>query len=277
MISPRLSIKDKSENTRFLKAAPFRKNTRKTEPHKHNSYFEVIYLSAGKGYHFIDNERYEVIPPVLFFVRKEQVHHWDLEEGTEPDGYVLILKRAFFEDSLDGELKLQLGKVSKLSAVYFKDHSAIQQILEILSRENEGDKEHSFSFNEGLVKSLFAKILQVAEPGRQITRPAKELYHAFIELLSQGPSKKHTVAHYAHLLNTTPQNLNAVCRKAVDRSAADVLAEFLISEARRLLTYTGNTVSEISYALSFSDPSNFVKYFKRYCGLTPQAFRSMEL
>lgn len=272
----RLSIKDKSENSRFLKAAAFRKNTRKTEPHKHNSYFEVIYLSAGKGCHFIDNKRYEVIPPVLFFVRREQVHHWDLEEGTDPDGFVLILKKPFFDDSLDGELKLLLGKVSKLSCVYFKDHTTVHQLLDLLSRENESGNEHSFSFNEGLVKGLFAKILQVAEPGTEMIRPGKELYHAFTELLSQGPSKKHTVAYYAQLLNSTPQNLNAVCRKAVDRPAADVLAEYLINEARRLLVYTDHTVSEISFALSFSDPSHFVKYFKRYCGHTPRVFRSVE-
>ncbi len=81
-----LPIKDRSENSRFLKAAVFRKNTRKTEPHKHNSYFELVYLSAGRGYHTIDNRQYEVRPPVLFFIRQDQVHQWDLEEGMEPKG-----------------------------------------------------------------------------------------------------------------------------------------------------------------------------------------------
>ncbi len=104
-MNTKLSIKDKSDNSLFMKASAFRKNTRKTEPHKHNSYFEIIYLSAGKGYHFIDNKTYEVHPPVLFFVRKEQVHHWDLTADPEPEGFVVILKKTFFEQSLDGELK----------------------------------------------------------------------------------------------------------------------------------------------------------------------------
>ncbi|MFK5121455.1 helix-turn-helix domain-containing protein [Klebsiella pneumoniae] len=48
----------------------------------------------------------------------------------------------------------------------------------------------------------------------------------------------------------------------------------MISEAKRQLIYTNNTVAEISFLLSFNDSSHFVKYFKRYTGFTPQAFRS---
>lgn len=260
-----------------MKASAFRKNTRKTEPHKHNSYFEIIYLSAGKGYHSIDNKTYEVRPPVLFFVRKEQVHHWDLEAAPEPEGFVIILKKTFFDKSFDGELKSLLLKVSKLSCVYCRDSATIDQLLDALTREaaeEVGEHEHAFPLQEGLIKGLFAKILQVAEPGKESRGAESDLFQGFKDLLGTGPFKQHAVAYYAGLLNTTPQNLNAVCRKAVNQSAADVLAESIIDEAKRLLVYTDQRVSEISFSLSFNDPSHFVKYFKRYAGETPQAFRA---
>ncbi|SEO54184.1 Helix-turn-helix domain-containing protein [Niastella yeongjuensis] len=78
---------------------------------------------------------------------------------------------------------------------------------------------------------------------------------------------------YAGQLNTTPQNLNAACRKAVDQASAEVLAEFITSEAKRLLLYTNNTVSQIAGTLDFIDASHFIKYFKRITGQTPQSFR----
>jgi len=52
-----------------------------------------------------------------------------------------------------------------------------------------------------------------------------------------------------------------------------VLSEFIISEAKRLLLYTDNTIAEISFLLDFNDPSHFVKYFKRKTGQTPLSFR----
>jgi AraC-like DNA-binding protein len=271
-----LDIKDKSGNSQFLKAAAFRKNVKKTTPHKHNSYFEIIYLSTGKGQHSIDNRKYEVNPPVLFFIRHEQVHYWDLAADIDPEGFVLILKKSFFERSLDGELKLLLAKVSKLSCAYLEDDSTIHQLFELIVKENATENEGSFSFTEGLLKGLFVKILQTARPVVEQPRHKMEFFQAFTDLLMQDHPKKNKVAYYAGLLNTTPQNLNAICRAAVDQSAAEVLAEYIIDEARRLLAYTDNTISEISFTLSFKDPSHFVKYFKRYTTFTPQAFRAIQ-
>ncbi|MGK4422634.1 hypothetical protein ACSLVQ_30720, partial [Klebsiella pneumoniae] len=67
---------------------------------------------------------------------------------------------------------------------------------------------------------------------KKIAKP--NLYNAYRELLSQSSEIKNSVAHYAAMLNTTPQNLNMVCRKVVDKTAADVLSEHIISEAKRL-------------------------------------------
>lgn len=254
----------------------FRKNTRKTDPHKHNSYFELVYLSAGRGYHTIDDRRYEVRPPVLFFIRQDQVHHWDLEEGIEPDGFVLILKRVFFEKSLDGELKELLEKISQLSCAYLDGGEMIDQLLGLLVRETALEGGGSFSFVEGILKGLFVKILEAARPAPNRRAQRKDLYRAFTELLLDERPLRNNVAYYAGRLNTTPQNLNAACRKAVDRAAAAVLADYMIGEAKRLLAYTDNTVAEVSLALSFKDPSHFVKYFKRHTTYTPKGFRAIQ-
>jgi len=61
--------------------------------------------------------------------------------------------------------------------------------------------------------------------------------------------------------------------RAINQSATEVLAGFIVSEAKRLLLYTSNTISEIAFKLEFIDASHFIKYFKRTTGQTPQAFR----
>ena len=47
IMSSNIDIKDKSENDKLFKVAEFRQHIRKTEPHKHINYFEIIYLSEG--------------------------------------------------------------------------------------------------------------------------------------------------------------------------------------------------------------------------------------
>ncbi len=92
-MASQLLIKNKIETEKLIKIAIFKKDIRKNSPHKHNRCFEIIYLSKGAGYHYIDSDKYAVEPPVMYFIRQEQIHFWELE--TEPEGYVVIMKKIF--------------------------------------------------------------------------------------------------------------------------------------------------------------------------------------
>lgn len=267
----KISVKDKSEGAKHIKSAPFRSEVRKTAPHKHNNYFEIVYLSAGNGQHLIDHQQYEITPPVIFFIRREQIHGFDLNQDVEPIGFVMIVKKPFIDVSMDGELKALFSNASNHTCLYLDQADTIQQLFELMVKENETA---SLPVIEGLLKALLAKVLEVARPvSKSLSAKKTNLYQLYLDLLGTGKPIKNQVAHYAALLNTTPQNLNAVCRKATDQTAADILAEFIISEAKRLLVYTNNTVAETAFALDFKDASHFIKYFKRFTGLTPQAYR----
>lgn len=261
-----ISIKNKIEAAELLKVSPFRKEIRKTEPHKHNSYFEVIYLREGSGSHTIDHTSFSIKPPTVFFVRKEQVHHWDMTDI--PDGFVLLLKKRFVDRSMDNELKSLLSKLSGLSCIYLKETGSIDTLFQLLITEKD------FTVSEGLLRALFAKILIAAKPLIIKTSKTDDVITVLRELLNQTNDLRNNVAHYAEKLHTTPQNLNTICRKKLDQSAAEVISEHIISEAKRQLIYTERSVSEIAYSLNFNDTSHFVKYFKRHTGFTPQTFRS---
>lgn len=266
-----IDIKDKTQPTEDLKISPFRKEVRKTSPHKHNNYFEIIYLSGGSGSHSIDSRKFEVTPPVVFFVRKEQTHHFDLE--GEPEGFVAIIKKSFVQRSLDNELKLLLTKLSSQHCLGISENETIDQLFQLLAKEYKVNSEQNFHIVEGLLKALLAKILDIAKPVIRSSEHRSDLYQSFLELLQAGTVVKNSVQFYAEQLNTSPQNLNAACRRAIDQSSAEVLAEFITGEAKRLLLYTNNTVTQIALTLDFIDASHFIKYFKRITGKTPQSFR----
>ncbi|MBS1530078.1 MAG: helix-turn-helix domain-containing protein [Bacteroidetes bacterium] len=270
-----LPVKDKSDAEKLLKIAPFRRGVRKTLPHKHNNYFEIIFFTAGAGYHVTDQVKYEVRPPVAFFVRKDQVHFLDLNEDVEPAGYVLIIKSDFITLCTDKELKQLLSEASSMSSVYLEPQPAITTLFGLIEQEN--NRAHPYKNQqhclEGLLKALLVKLVSLSAPQPDHQARRTDLYHAFREKLGLSKPIKNNVAYYAALLNTTPQNLNAMCRKQSGQSATGVIAEFTISEARRLLIYTDNTVSQIALLLDFGDASHFVKYFKRYADVTPQSYR----
>ncbi|MDW7690803.1 AraC family ligand binding domain-containing protein [Flammeovirgaceae bacterium SG7u.111] len=125
-------IKDKTAPKEGIKISPFRKNIRKTNPHKHNSYFEIVYLTGGKGVHTIDMQEFDIAPPICFVVRKEQVHFWNIL--SEPEGFVLIIKKAFIDSCLDKEILQLVSKISAFPCIYPKQDGIVEQIFQLLMR-----------------------------------------------------------------------------------------------------------------------------------------------
>lgn len=262
-----MKTKDKTNSIETIKIAPFRKNVRKTAAHKHNKYLEFVYFSEAKGYHVIDNFKIEINPPIFFVIRKEQVHFWNLK--SEPKGFVVIIKESFIKECLDAELKQQLTKISAFPYLNPNDNQTIEQLFHLLINKyhNKGNK----SITEGLLKAMLGTLLLSEKPRKQVN---STMYQEFIELLSTEEKLSNSVKYYAKLLNTSPQNLNINCKNECNKSSSEVLSDYILSEAKRLLLYSNKNISEIAYSLSFKDNSHFTKYFKRHVGITPTNYKS---
>lgn len=271
-MSSSFKIKNKIEASNSIKIAPFKKNIRKTVPHKHNKYYEIVYLSNGEGFHSIDGQKFSINSPIVFLIRKEQIHFWEI--SSEPEGFVIIIKKNFVEESLDKQLKHLFSQISAFSTLYIKEKTTIEQLFQLLSNEYQNQTSQKTDLLEGLLKALLVKLLENTKANLNTKAKNDTQFDQFKELISQHKSVSHKVAYYANLLHTTPQNLNAICRKENQTSASEIISEQLINEAKRLLLYSNNNITQIGYALGFKDNSHFSKYFKRYTKVTPNTFRN---
>ncbi|MFT4755021.1 MAG: AraC family transcriptional activator of pobA, partial [Salibacteraceae bacterium] len=57
------------------------------------------------------------------------------------------------------------------------------------------------------------------------------------------------------------------------KSASMVISNYLITEAKRNLTYTDIPIIEIAHSLGFKDDSHFIKFFKRHTSITANTYR----
>ncbi|SFT91726.1 transcriptional regulator, AraC family [Lishizhenia tianjinensis] len=258
-------IKDNADVNKRIKTEAFRSSTRKTKAHKHKAYFELVFLSKGSGTHTIDYDTYPIDGPVIFTIRQDQLHFWDIT--SKPEGFVSIIKKDFISESLDGELKTLLQELSGYNYLPLQEETRITQLFELLSTEE------NLTAIEGLLKALIAKILEQATEYSSGGNVQKGVFHQFLDLLSQTEKLQNNVAYYAEQLHLTPQGLNNVCQQAVQHKASKVIADHIISEAKRLLIYSTLSIHQIGEQLHFKDPSHFVKYFKRYAESTPKQYR----
>lgn len=268
MVSKTIIVKDKLEPQKLLKVAAFDNSKAVTTAHRHNGYLELVFLWSTSGKHVIDGRESPIKTPCILTIRKEAVHHWEL---TIPiDGFVLLVKKSFVDQSLDLEITRMVDEISRFDTIYLKEKGIIPTLLKLLSQEE------NKICQEGLFRSLLAKALEDKDKTEQSTSISNDLYVKFIELLNTGSKIINSVAYYASLLHTSPQNLSAACKRNTNNTASQILATYIIKEAKRLIFYTNNSIAEIAFVLGFSDKSNFSKYFKRYTDLTPSEFKRQQ-
>ena len=106
---------------------------------------------------------------------------------------------------------------------------------------------------------------------------SEEIYKNFLTLLQTYGCSQHNVAFYADKLCITSRYLSAVTYSVANESPKHAISEFLIREAKVLLTFSELSVQQISDRLHFPDPSHFGRFFRRMTGITPLAFRKTEM
>ncbi len=104
----------------------------------------------------------------------------------------------------------------------------------------------------------------------------EELLMQFTRLVSENFKMQRKVKYYADRMCLTPKYLSTIVYETGGKYARDIIAEFVIIEAKRLLMNTTMTVQEIGDALHFSCQSFFGKYFREHTGMTPQEYRQSQ-
>ncbi len=108
--------------------------------------------------------------------------------------------------------------------------------------------------------------------------PSRALAHheRFKKQLEKDFAKHHQVQHFSATLGLSVKSLNRACLEATGLSTKSCINQRIALEAKRLLAHTALAVQAIAIDLSFEDPTNFVKFFKREAGMTPGQFRASQ-
>jgi AraC-like DNA-binding protein len=105
---------------------------------------------------------------------------------------------------------------------------------------------------------------------------AEEIIRNLIQLVMLHYTKQRSVSFYAEQLHVSPQHLSTTVNKVTGRTVTDIIARLVVNDAQAKLKTTNLSIQEIAYGLNFTDISFFGKYFKRYTGMSPKAYRESQ-
>ena len=90
--------------------------------------------------------------------------------------------------------------------------------------------------------------------------------------IASGPD---SASDYASQLNIHVNHLNRAVKETTEKTTSQLIAERFIQEAKILLKHSNWNVSEIAWALGFTEVSHFNNFFKKHARLSPLKFRNV--
>jgi AraC family transcriptional regulator, transcriptional activator of pobA len=116
-----------------------------------------------------------------------------------------------------------------------------------------------------------------------ITNASQRIATLFMELLEQQfpiddvrPTMKlRSPLDFANQLHVHVNHLNHSLKKSTQKTTTQIISDRILQESKILLRESTWNVSEIAWALGFSEVSHFNNFFKKHMQISPLKFRNV--
>jgi len=273
---PKHVLTPKTAHTPAFKSIPFGfyQNRHQTFGWHRHGFYELMVVETGSGTHEIDFVDHTVEPGQFFVLHPNQVHR--LQRADLLAGRILIFDEAFLKPDLRQSTFENLYSspwIRPGPSEYSEIITSFSAIQTELTRPDQ-----TLPLLTSLLQTLLLQLIRAKQHTSAVpAEPSNFDYDLFIRFRTQLDQASPTtggVNTYADALAVTERKLNEVSRRFAGKTVRQVLNERVVLEAKRLLVFSPDEVKTIAFALGFTDPYYFSRFFRRQAGVSPEQFRT---
>jgi AraC family transcriptional regulator, transcriptional activator of pobA len=254
-------------------------------PYKRRDFYKIMLIIGKSKVHYADRI-IEVQKQAISFSNPQIPYKWEHLDGVA-DGAFCVFNQHFF---------YQYGNLTKYDVfqpngthvfeITDEQVNKAQNIFDRMFEEINSDYIHKYDVLRTLVSELlhFAMKMQpLAQHGEQPVNASQRISTLFLELLErQFPIDDNhqtislrAASDYANQLNIHVNHLNRAVKETAGKTTSRVIAERILQEAKILLKQSAWSVSEIAFALGFTEVTHFNNFFKKHIKTSPLKFRNV--
>ncbi|PTR01507.1 AraC family transcriptional regulator [Mucilaginibacter yixingensis] len=244
------------------------------EPHTHPGIMQIFLVTTGEVELQEAGEVSRLAAPCLLVIPATHLHGFKFSEQS--GGYIVSLSDILFA-SLWKDVPVltamagQLIRITEFSATYSSDR--ISSMMEAITIEQEIHDARQQLMLTACLQQLFLAIYRLIPPVKTESTALGTGHMIRLQQLIRESEGQISVEQLAGALHLSAPHLNRLCRKATGRSVSGLINDYLVTEARKYLSYTNLTIAQIAYRLHFEYPNYFARFFKQHTGQTPGDYR----
>lgn len=201
--------------------------------------------------------------PFQYFRFERKTHNVSFRALYFPEKYITKFIHSDMS-AYDQICHLPKGKINDIST-----------ILNMISQYDDDSNRSS-----GIIESLSETVINIVQSSLQLSeinnndcKHSDLLTKSFLKTVKEFHNEYRELKIYAERLSVTPKHLTTVVKKVTGLSAHEWISRFVLLDAKRMLITTELSAAQIAYNLNFSSASSFNRFFRKYAGTTPHAFR----
>jgi AraC family transcriptional regulator, transcriptional activator of pobA len=279
------TIRNEIGHFNIFKLEPFVGDKAQPVPYKRRDFYKIMLVIGNSKVHFADKV-VEVQKQALSFSNPQIPYKWEHLDNVR-DGYFCVFNQHFFHQygSLN-QYEVFQPNGTHLFELTDDQVSNVRIIYERMFEEINSEYVHKYDVLRTLVFELlhFAMKMQPsAKIDKHPVNASQRISTLFLELLErqfpiddnhQAVSLR-SASEYANQLNVHVNHLNRAVKETTQKTTSQIIAERILQEAKILLKHSAWSVSEIAFALGFTEVTHFNNFFKKHVQLSPLKFRNV--
>ena len=279
------NLKNEIGHFNVFRLEPFLGNKAQPVPYKRRDFYKIMLVEGNSKVYYADKVM-EVKKQALSFSNPQIPYKWEHLDNIR-SGAFCIFNQHFFH---------QFGSLSQYSVfqpngthlIELTDQQAknIASIFERIFEEINSEYVHKYDVLRNIVFELLHFAMKM-EPSsnfdKQQINASQRISTLFLELLErQFPIDEvhpkiqfRTASDFASQLNVHVNHLNRSVKDTTEKTTSQIIAERILQESKILLKHSAWTVSEIAFALGFTEVTHFNNFLKKHTATSPLKFRNI--
>jgi AraC family transcriptional activator of pobA len=229
----------------------------------------LIWITRGQGRLLLDGQRRGIGTHNAVYVPARSLFSLDL--GRQGMGQVVTIPEATEMRFPQMPRQLRIRDVQIMAEIGNLLEAALREQTSARPLSSEAMDAH------GALLSVWLR-RQIAQdehvPAKR--NASQRLSARFCARVSADFTQAVSMADHADALGVTPTHLTRACKAATGRTAADLLTERVVFEARKLLAETSVPAQDIARHLGFGSAAYFTRFMQQHTSKPPSALRKRQ-
>lgn len=279
------NIKKEIGHFNIFKLEPLVGSNATSIPYKRRDYFKIMLVVGNSSVHYADKV-VEVKKQALSFSNPQIPYKWEHLDNVRSGAFCIFNQHFFHQYGNLNQYSVFQPNGTHIFELTDEQAGKLQSIYDRMFEEITSDYAHKYDVLRSLVFELIHFALKMGPPEvfeKKAILASQRISTLFLELLErQFPIDDNhqkinlrSASEYAKQLNVHVNHLNRAVKETTEKTTSQLIAERFLQEAKILLKHSAWSVSEIAYALGYTEVTHFNNFFKKQVQLSPLKFRNV--